>query len=407
MIDMIEKPEIVVIGGAGHIGLPLSIHLAHSRPIAICDTDEQRLTLLRRGSYPYREANGQYLLDSVRERLMLTDNLTDCADCRIAIFATYEVTQEFVEQTIVCLPRTEFIVLRSTVPVGTTRGLIAAATDILGERVGVAYCPDRSVEGDALRELRLLPQLVGCDSNRDFMQVRKLFSHAPSFIRLTPDEAEAAKLMTNTYRFAHFALANELFISLLEQGIDPQKVFSAATVDYPRMSGLPSAGFVGGPCLRKDSMMFMKRHIPQLDCLHAALRTNDGMARSLVEFVKKQISLSTATVGVLGYAFKAECDDTRWSPAKELADILTSEAQHVLCTDPYVDGPGLATFEEVIESADVVFVAAPHEVYRGKVIPAGKIVVDPWGILGKRSTVLEPDVLGNGAAIREHSVPTT
>jgi UDP-N-acetyl-D-mannosaminuronic acid dehydrogenase len=112
------------------------------------------------------------------------------------------------------------------------------------------------------------------------------------------------------------------------------------------------------------------------------LRINDGMARALVEVVKKAIPLTTATVGLLGYAFKSGSDDSRWSPAKELKQLLAAEAKAVLCTDPHASDPGLTTLAEVIGRSDVLFVVSPHPEYRGMVIPAGKIVIDPWGILG-------------------------
>lgn len=379
---MTNRAEIVIIGGGGHIGLPLAVTLARTQRVFVCETDAERLATLRRGEYPFRERGGQESLIAVRDRLTLTDNLAECVNCRTVILATYDVTAQFLDEALEQLPQIELIVVRSTVAPGTTRVLIAASAEVLGRSVRVAFCPERSAEGESLEEMQSLPQIVGCDTDAEFADARRLFSHAPSFVRLTPEEAEATKLMTNAYRFAHFALANQFYLTLLDHGMDPHRVFSAAKLDYPRMSGFPRAGFVGGPCLRKDSLLFMKGFDANEALLAAALRTNDGMACALIDRVKEQVHLNRATVGLLGYAFKPGSDDSRWSPAKELLDLLAGEAEIVLCTDPHVSGPGLVSLTEVIERSDVLIVVTPHAAYRGTVLPPGKIVIDPWGILG-------------------------
>jgi UDP-N-acetyl-D-mannosaminuronic acid dehydrogenase len=378
---MARTTDIVVIGGGGHIGLPLALTLAKTRRILVCDTDATRLQLLRRGKYPHHESGAQELLATVHDRLTLAENLVDCGHCRTVIIATYEVTPVLIEQILYHLRQTQLIVVRSTVPIGTTRALMAAAAESLGRNIHVAYCPERSIEGESLREMQLLPQLVGCDHVTEFARIRRLLRHAPSFVRLTPEEAEAVKLTTNMYRFAHFALANQLYLSLLEQGLDPHRVFRAAKHEYPRMSSLPNAGLVGGPCLRKDSLLFMNGSRGKETILEAALRTNDGMARRLIDVIRQAIPLRRATVGLLGYAFKAGSDDSRWSPAKELANLLAAEAHSVLCTDPYVDNLGLPSLDEVVERSDVLIVVTPHSAFREITVPGTKIIVDPWGVL--------------------------
>jgi UDP-N-acetyl-D-mannosaminuronic acid dehydrogenase len=382
---MTTAADVVIIGGAGHVGLPLALMIARGQPIFICDADSDRLEMLRRGEYPHREAGGQVALAAVGDNLFLTNRLPDCARCRTVIIATYEVTIELVERSLSELPEVRLVVVRSTIPVGTTRALIAASAECLGRSVDVVYCPERSVEGESIREMQSLPQLVGCDSDEEFALVRSLFSYAPSLVRLTPEEAEAVKLATNAYRFAHFALANDLYLRLLGQGLDPHRVFNAAKLDYPRMAGLPTAGFVGGPCLRKDSILFMNGLRQGGTVLEAAMQINDSMPSRLVEFVQKSRSLKGATVGLLGCGFKAGTDDCRSSPAKKLAELLAVEAKLVLCTDPHVNSSDLTGLDEVIRESDVLIVVTPHKLYASLVIPPGKMIIDPWGILSPGS----------------------
>ncbi len=362
---MSRVPDVVVIGGAGHIGLPLSINLARYCTVGIFDIDSSRLDSIRRCQYPHEENGGQNALVGVQGSLLVEDTLEAFSGCTVAILATYEVTPDLVATVLRHLPRTSLIVIRSTVPLGTTREVMRSAAQVHPSMIDVVYCPERSTEGRALQEASVLPQLIGCDDAATFQRVCRIFAFAPRFVHLSPEETEAAKLVTNAYRYAHFAIANDLYASLLDSGIDANRVFSAAKLDYPRMASLPSPGFVGGPCLRKDTLSFLPRGD---GILSAALRVNDGMPNTVVKLIKHRRPLNSATVGLLGYTFKAGSDDPRCSPVHELARLLASEAHSVLYSDAYLDLPGFVSFDELVASSDIVIVVTPHDEYRGRLV---------------------------------------
>src|SRR5207237_10415372 len=103
----------------------------------------------------------------------------------------------------------------------------------------------------------------------------------------------------------------------------------------------------------------------------------------LIELAKREIDLSTATVGILGMAFKAESDDRRDSLSYKLRKLLMLEAKQVLCTDPYVKDASLLPLEIVMSRANVLFIATPHKAYKKLVIPDGKVVIDLWSCVSR------------------------
>jgi UDP-N-acetyl-D-mannosaminuronic acid dehydrogenase len=105
---------------------------------------------------------------------------------------------------------------------------------------------------------------------------------------------------------------------------------------------------------------------------------NEGLPLYLVSHLEKQYDLSSMRVGILGMAFKAESDDIRSSLSYKMRRILRFKAGDVLCSDPYVDDPTFVPMDEVLERADVLVIAAPHDRY--KTFETTKPVVDMWNL---------------------------
>ena len=146
---------------------------------------------------------------------------------------------------------------------------------------------------------------------------------------------------------------------------------------------MPGPGFAAGPCLVKDTMQLASFSQDRFVLGHTAMLINEGLPAFMIEQAARQIELRRATAGILGMAFKAECDDGRDSLAYKLKKQLTVQAKAVLCTDPYVQDRSLVPLDRVIEEADVLFVAAPHQQYRTLKVPPRKLVLDVWSILPK------------------------
>jgi UDP-N-acetyl-D-mannosaminuronic acid dehydrogenase len=148
------------------------------------------------------------------------------------------------------------------------------------------------------------------------------------------------------------------------------------------MADMPGPGFAAGPCLVKDTMQLAAFSNNDFVLGHAAMLVNEGLPAHMVEMAKRRLDLSRLTVGILGMAFKANSDDPRDSLSYKLRKLLSLESKKVLCTDPYVKDANLVPLETVLREADVLFVGAPHDVYKRIEIPAGKEIFDVWSCIG-------------------------
>ena len=388
--------DLVVLGGAGHVGLPLSLALADAGlRVGIFDVSEGALERLGRGEMPFREAGADHLLRAILPtgRLELSSDPGIIARTRQLIVVIGTPVDEFlgpsmtlferiVDQVAPVLAPGTLLVLRSTVYPGTT-AYVARHLAARGCTVDLAYCPERIAEGHALEELGSLPQIVGADDPRAGDRAEALFrTLAGQIIRTTTREAELAKLLTNTWRYMKFAVANQFFMVADQAGIDYANVLDAVRRDYPRAADLPGPGFAAGPCLFKDTMQlaaFTSDHFP---LGQAAMQVNEGMPAYIVSALQRRHgTLEGRTVGILGMAFKAESDDTRASLSFKLRKLLQWTGARVLSADPYVIDARLVPLETVLAESDILVLGVPHRAYLHLDL-AGREVIDIWGALG-------------------------
>jgi UDP-N-acetyl-D-mannosaminuronic acid dehydrogenase len=389
--------DVVVLGGGGHVGLPLSLAFAQAGlQVGVFDTNQATIERIGAGEMPFLEAGADALLRELLPtgRLELgtdaaiiarTDHLVVVIGTPVDEFLGPSMTifERAVEQIAPHLRQGALVVLRSTVYPGTT-AYVAQHLRERGCDADVAFCPERIAEGHALEELRSLPQIIGADDAAAGDRAEALFRHlAATTIRTTSKEAELAKLFTNTWRYMKFAVANQFFMIADQAGVDYTNVLRAVREDYPRAADLPGPGFAAGPCLFKDTMQlaaFTSDHFP---LGQAAMQVNEGLPAYIVSALERRYGgLSGRTVGILGMAFKAESDDARASLSYKLRKLLAWAGARVLATDPYVRDDRLVTLECVLEESDVLILGAPHAQYRGLHV-GGKDVVDIWGVLGE------------------------
>jgi UDP-N-acetyl-D-mannosaminuronic acid dehydrogenase len=110
-----------------------------------------------------------------------------------------------------------------------------------------------------------------------------------------------------------------------------------------------------------------------------AMMINEGLPRFIVDQLKATRSLQNETVGILGMAFKGDCDDPRSSLSYKLRKVLTMECRRVLCTDPYIDDPTFVPVEQCVAESDVLILGACHSEYKSLTI--NKPLVDVFGFL--------------------------
>jgi UDP-N-acetyl-D-mannosaminuronic acid dehydrogenase len=385
--------DVVVVGGCGHVGLPLAIILASKNlKVVAFDTNTQVVATVNSGKMPFDEPGAPEVLTEVlRTKLFSASSdkkLVSTAEHVVVVIGTPvdehlnpdpEVVPNAVAQLLDVLKDGQHLVLRSTVYPGVTK-LVERVISGSGKKIDVSFCPERIAEGKAVEELIALPQIISARTTHAVDRAKSLFSNLTSnMIVVSPEEAELAKLFTNTWRYIKFAAANQLYTIANDFGVDFERVRHAITTDYPRAADMPGAGFAAGPCLFKDTMQLAAFNNNNFTLGHSSMMINEGLPLYLVSRIEKNYDLSKMTVGVLGMAFKAESDDIRSSLSYKLKRILKFKAKSVICADALVsDDETLIGEAELIDRADLIVIGAPHKRYAS--MPISKPVIDIWNI---------------------------
>jgi UDP-N-acetyl-D-mannosaminuronic acid dehydrogenase len=395
-----RKLDVAVVGGCGHVGLPLGLAFA-SRGLrtAAFDINQTSVDKVSSGVMPFDEPGAPKVLKEVLEQGSFTatsdPKILSQAESVVVVIGTpidkhlnpeaLDVPHQ-VTKLGPYLVDGQLLVLRSTLYPGVT-AMVERQLAQQDRSIDVAFCPERIAEGKAMVELFSLPQLVSGRTSEVRNRAARLFRHLTAdIVELMPEEAELAKLFTNTWRYIKFATANQLFMIANDFGLDYSKIRQALALDYPRAQDLPSAGLAAGPCLLKDTMQLAAFNNNQFTLGHSAMLINEGLPLYTVARLEHRFDLSQLTVGILGMAFKAESDDIRSSLSYRLKRILAFKAKRVLCTDPYVAiDPDLVPLEQVLGQSDLLVIGAPHAVYRD--IQTELPVVDLTNLRGKGSLV--------------------
>jgi len=280
------------------------------------------------------------------------------------------------------------VILKSTVPPDTTETLVRPILEeTSGLRAGVdfglAFCPERLAEGQAIHELTSIPVVVGAVDERSARACATLWRHAlgvDSVIVEDPRTAEMVKLVDNLWVDLNVALANELAKVCDRLGMDALQVIEAANTmpkgGHPVNILRPSMG-VGGYCLTKDP--WFVNHLGESVGLDLAIprtsRTvNDTMPAYtyglLTQLLAEQgKAVETSKIAVLGIAFKNNTGDCRLTPTKYVVDLLEQSGCWLSIHDPWVPDEEAQTvtkmpltpdIESAVKDADALVVLAGH-----------------------------------------------
>lgn len=391
----IDNADVTVVGGAGHVGIPLVLALAQAGfRVNINDISKNALDTLKSGRLPFIEYDADDLLTKAlaNRRLAFTstpDQISNRGPVIITIGTPVDeflnpvrrVVQECIDSLLPHVTDGQLLVLRSTVFPGTTDWL-DSYIKTKGRDLKLAFCPERVVQGYGIKELREMPQIVSGTSPQAEQEAIALWkSIAPEVVVVTPLEAEFAKLFNNAYRYIEFAATNEFYLIAKSAGADYQRILNAMKHNYPRARNIPRPGFAAGPCLVKDTMQLAAHARNQFGLGHAAMLINEGLVLHVIEDIRRRFDLSRMTVGLLGMAFKADVDDTRASLSYKFKNALSTLAREVLTTDPHVTSDeALRPLKEVVANSDLLILCTPHSGYKDADL-AGKPVVDIWGFL--------------------------
>jgi UDP-N-acetyl-D-mannosaminuronic acid dehydrogenase len=382
--------------GLGYVGLTLATVLAEvGMKVIGIERRAELVSLTKSGKSHFserglNEALGRVVLSG---HMIASQELNSSTNCEVYIItvgtpldldgkARLDMIETATRQVAKNMRDGALIILRSTVKIGTTREVVAPILTASGKRFDIAMCPERTLEGLALEELRDLPQIVGADTQDVRDRAAAVFRHLTNTIVQVSslEAAEIVKLVDNTYRDVQFAFANEVARVCEAYEVNANEVITSGKLGYKR-TNVRLPGLVGGPCLEKDPHILLqsaRARGVELEITRASRLVNERQPFETVDFIGVERARrgfgDDATVALLGIAFKGvpATDDMRGSMSLKVLAALTKAWPRVkirlfdpviTATDLDLQVPGhtaCATLEEAIEGAATVIIANNH-----------------------------------------------
>ena len=408
LLDKIkEKIATICILGLGRVGLPLaSVFASKGLNVIGIDIDEKRLSSIRDGKCPFYDPALQENLDisSKSGKLTVENSLEKIKDRVDAIFVTVgtpttlgnsvDYSQVYTALEEVCKAdlRGKIVIMRSTLPPRTTVDIIIPFIEnktglIAGNDFQIAVCPERILEGKAVKEIQEIPEIIGGINQTSNDIVTEIFRHInpnKKFSYTTITGAELAKLFANIYRYIGFALSNELAIWAEMFGESAPDIINISNYEYAR-SNIPKPGFAGGPCLSKDGL-FLDNNTTFSSIVSTAWKVNESIPQHVINKIKQvEGNLFGKKIGILGISFKSDSDDLRNSPSLKLVELLNAAGAITKTHDPFIKDT--SSLSEVLESSEIIILATNHSKFKDikKEIQDSKpkLIYDVWSLYGK------------------------
>ena len=352
----------ICVMGLGYVGLTLAVTLADiGFKVYGIEIKDDILNKLKKGVPHFFEPGLEGRLKSVKksQNLKIYKNIPENCDSTIFIITVgtpidenNKIKKEMIEnvskEISLHLKDKDLVILRSTVEVGTTAYLDERIFRKTGKSYEIAFCPERTIEGKAMVELRQLPQIIGSESINTSSRVSQFFSFmTPTIVRVSSKEtAELIKLIDNSQRDVSFALSNEIAEISDAYSISAYEVISSGKLGYPR-TNLPLPGPVGGPCLEKDSYILKnglkkKNYVPKI--IMSSRNINEMQPKKSISLLhkvsKKFFNKNGLRITLAGLAFKGEpeTNDLRGTMAKPIYSeiIKRFSKSQVMFYDPLV-----------------------------------------------------------------------
>ena len=389
---------ITAILGQGYVGLPLAEALTEVGDSVLgFDVNESLVTRLNAGTSHIDdisdEALGRMIAAGYRATaspadLALADVVVICVPTPLQASGAPDLT--YVENASALVSENlkpgALVILESTTYPGTTKNLLRPLLESQGRTIDddflLAFSPERIDPGNKRFNIRNTPKVVGGETEKSGDAAAAFYRRFVSEIHLTrgTKEAEAAKLLENTYRHVNIALVNELTMFCHDLEIDIWDVIRAASSKpYGFQAFYPGPG-VGGHCIPVDpaylSYEVKKRLGVDFRFIETAMDINNGMPRYVVSRVQRILNregkpLQGSKVLLLGMAYKPDIADLRESPSLEIFEILQQEGAQVSFHDPLITslriGDHTVTGEVDLNAAtsdnDVVVLLQAHSAY--------------------------------------------
>ena len=394
---MINRNFICIIGGAGHVGVPLGLALSSKGyNVALIDKNQKNIKKINQGIMPFVEEGCVKLLKKMiyKKKIFATNKLDEIKKCKYIIVCIgtpinnrIELNSkkffDFFYNLRKHLNKNHVIIIRSSIYPGVCNRVF----DIVKNRCkNLSYCPERIAQGKSLIELPKLSQIISGKNDKAKIESGKIFKKVCKKIIYTKIiEAELIKLFSNAYRYINFSISNQFYLICKNQGLDFFKIRNLMRDNYKRNAEIPLAGFTAGPCLLKDTMQLSAFYNHKFPLFKAAMSVNESLPQFIINKLNEEYNLKKKTIGVLGLSFKAENDDIRDSLSIKLLRKLKSKKIKTLQSDEYYKNKENVDKNVLVKKSDIIIIATPHKAYKNIKIDKKKVLVDIWGLTKKYS----------------------
>ena len=392
-MKIFKEKHISIIGGAGHVGLPLGLAFAvKNYKVHLIDKNKNYLNLIKNNHMPFFEVGSEKILKKINrfksfyyetdlKKLNSSKYIIICIGTPIKsnlkpdLKGFYSLINNLKKK----ITKDQILIIRSSVLPGTIKKI----KKILEKKNNnIVYGPERIVQSKSLIELPKLPQILASENNNAFLQSKKLFKKITNtIIKTSILEAELIKLYSNANRYINFAIANQLYVLCHLHNLDFKRIRDIMQFGYERNLNLTKAGLTAGPCLVKDTMQLKHFTKNNFELGTAAMKINEKIPDIIIDKLKKIKNYKYKKIGILGLAFKGETDDIRDSLAIKLLNKLKKLKLKILTSDEYFKNENNISKKQLINNSNIIIIGAPHNSYKKIKITKSKKLIDIWNII--------------------------
>ena len=414
----------VAVIGIGYVGLPLAL-LARDKGYDVIgiDLDKSKVEKVEKGLSPIQDKSLETALKKAPLQASTDFSSVKTADIAIICVPTpvknhrepdLEPLKGAVLSTAKNLRRETLLIIESTINPGVCDDiLIPLVEEASGMKAGkdfyFAHCPERINPGDPNYSVRNINRVIGAQSDEGLKEAVKFYEsiiEADIKPMATLKEAEAVKVVENSFRDINIAFVNELAMSFHKLGINIENVIDgAATKPFAFMPHRPGVG-VGGHCIPVDPyylIEYARGFGFEHDFLSLARRINSRMPEFTVELLQDALNqaglpIKDTRIALLGLAYKSNVDDDRESPAYEVLSLLKDAGAKVITYDPFIpQNSNVDTLDEALKNSKAIVVATGHDEFKDIDIKELKsngilVVIDGRNILRN----LKPEMAKSG-----------
>lgn len=414
-----QQRKIVTVIGLGYVGLPLATLCAEKGYKTFgLSIDRKKMKMINEGISPIK---GDTELDKMvaKKQVVATldANVMNRSDIVIICVPTpvdkyynpdLKPIKSATAKAALHMKKGQLIIIESTINPGVCEEVVLPILEKGGKKVGkdffLAHCPERINPGDPKWNVRNIPRVVGAITKRGSQLASAFYrSIIEGSVREMNSikEAEATKIIENSFRDINIAFVNELAKSFDKLGIDVYDVIKgASTKPFAFMAHYPSCG-VGGHCIPVDPYYLIER-AKQSGFDHRFLRIAREINNSMPSYTVNQLirilnelgkSVKGTPIGVLGLSYKANVGDIRESPSVKIIELLKNFHATVHIYDPYFpEESNVKSLDALLKKSEAIILATPHSEFVSmdlrKLKKNGiKVVIDGQNALDKNLLV--------------------